>query len=157
MEFPKTFTYLNLGPVRYEGMEFAVNHSFNKHWSTACNYSIQKEPELLASSNPYPEEELSDVPETRYNLGINYAGDRAFASANLTHNDSFFSTDVLDSRYHGSVPAYDMINLNFGYKWLDNRVVANLKINNVENTEIQQHIFADIMKRSIVGELKFHF
>jgi hypothetical protein len=35
--------------------------------------------------------------------------------------------------------------------------VTSLKINNLGNTEVQQHIFGDIVKRQIIGEARFTF
>ena len=37
------------------------------------------------------------------------------------------------------------------------RLVTSLKVNNLANQEVQQHIFGDIVKRQIVGEARFTF
>jgi hypothetical protein len=46
-----------------------------------------------------------------------------------------------------------MVNLTFGRKWQNGRYTTALKITNLLDDEIQQHIFGDIMKRQVVGEL----
>jgi hypothetical protein len=39
----------------------------------------------------------------------------------------------------------------------DRKYVAMVKISNLANTAIQNHIFGDILKRWISGEFKMHF
>jgi hypothetical protein len=36
-------------------------------------------------------------------------------------------------------------------------MVTTVKINNLLNSEVQQHIFGDIIKRQVVGELRYGF
>ena len=33
-------------------------------------------------------------------------------------------------------------------------MVTSLKVNNLANSEVQQHIFGDIIKRQVVGEIR---
>jgi hypothetical protein len=47
-----------------------------------------------------------------------------------------------------------MVNLVVGMKFQNGRYSAALKITNLANQEIQQHVFGDIIKRSVVGEFK---
>ncbi|MDJ0835953.1 MAG: TonB-dependent receptor [Acidobacteriota bacterium] len=155
--FPSLFTYQNLGPVRYEGIEFSVEHRFDRYWDMAFNWSWQDDPVIEDDPNPFPEEELSFPPTNRYNLKIGYSSNRLFSSLSWNHQDEFFSTDVLDGRFHGEVDAYDILNFNLGYRWFDNRLSANLKITNLADEDVQQHIFADIMKRQIGVDLRYHF
>ena len=42
-------------------------------------------------------------------------------------------------------------------KWADGKVWTTIKGTNILNEEIQQHIFGDILKLSVVGELRFQF
>jgi hypothetical protein len=48
-----------------------------------------------------------------------------------------------------------MVNGSFGVRWLNGRITTTLKVTNLFNEEIQQHIFGDVLKRNIVGEVKF--
>jgi hypothetical protein len=56
---------------------------------------------------------------------------------------------------HGGQPGtiWDM----FGVKFDGGRYNAAIKVVNLGNQEIQQHIFGDISKRQIVGEFKILF
>jgi len=60
---------------------------------------------------------------------------------------------VLDSRYSGYTDPYTSVNMTVGAKF-GGHYSAALKIGNLGNTKIQQHIFGDIVKRTIVGEFK---
>jgi len=50
-----------------------------------------------------------------------------------------------------------MVNGGFGVKWLNNRITTGVKATNIGNQPIQQHVFGDIIKRSIAGELRVNF
>ena len=44
--------------------------------------------------------------------------------------------------------------IGFGYKWRGDRLVTSLKITNLANDEIQQHVFGDIIKRQVIAEVR---
>ena len=59
--------------------------------------------------------------------------------------------------YHGTTESYTMVNGGFGVKWANNKVTTSIKGTNLGNQEVQQHVFGDIIKRSVVGELRVNF
>jgi hypothetical protein len=40
---------------------------------------------------------------------------------------------------------------------LNEKIVTTLKLTNIGNQEVQQHIFGDILRRQVVGEVRFAF
>jgi hypothetical protein len=68
-----------------------------------------------------------------------------------------FWQDVLDPRYHGTTDAYTLVNGSVGYKWSSDRLTTSLKMINVANQDIQQHVFGDVLKQQIIGELRVQF
>jgi outer membrane receptor protein involved in Fe transport len=74
------------------------------------------------------------------NLSMSYASDA-------------YWQDVLDSRYHGYTDAFTLVNGTFGYKITDT-FTASIKVLNLFDQEIQQHIFGDVMRRQAVLELR---
>jgi hypothetical protein len=40
---------------------------------------------------------------------------------------------------------------------MQDRLVTSLKITNLANSEVQQHIFGDILKRQVIGEVRYGF
>ena len=53
---------------------------------------------------------------------------------------------------------YTLVNGGFGVKWgAQDRLVTTIKVTNLANQDIQQHVFGDITKRQIVGEMRVQF
>ena len=154
---PRTaFTYLNLGPVRQTGLELSLDHRFSKTVTAFANYSWQGDPTVLSSANPYPASELVLPPTNRFNVGANMDGARFIAAASVNYSDKAFWTDVLSAPFHGFTDAYTLVNGTFGVKWMQGRVSTVVKVNNLLNKDIQQHVFGDILKRSALLEVRIN-
>ena len=67
--------------------------------------------------------------------------------------DDAYWQDVLDARYHGPTEAYSQVNGAFGVKWGGEKFVT-IKVINLFNEDIQSHVFGDILKRQVIGELR---
>ena len=71
------------------------------------------------------------------------------------------------SNYTANSPLYEqghetrcettLVNAGFGVRWLGERIVTSIKVTNLGNQEIQQHIFGDILKRQVAGEVRVSF
>ena len=156
--FPRTaFTYLNLGPLRNRGMELSIDHRFSNSVTAFANYSWQDDPEVKDSDNPFPTGELGLPPTNRFNAGLNYNDDRFLGTVAVNYTDGAFWSDVLNAPYHGFTDSYTMVNASFGVKWSNGKITTSVKATNLFNEDIQQHVFGDILKRSIVGELRLKF
>ena len=80
--------------------------------------------------------------------------DRLFGTASVTRTTGAFWQDVLDARFSGFTPPYTSVNLTVGVKFQGGRYATAFKATNLTNEHIQQHVFGDIVKRQIVGELR---
>ncbi len=148
--FPASFSYRNFGVVKQKGIELGVDGAVNRALGVFANYSYQPEPQAN-----FPLSELNLPAEHRFNAGGSYNGDRLIGNLTLSSSSSAFWQDVLDARYAGRTEAYTLLNGTIGVKWgAGPRYVASLKINNLLNDEIQQHIFGDILKRQVTLELR---
>ena len=155
---PRTaFTYLNLGPVREKGIELSVDHRFAAGVSAFANYSWQAKPSVIDSATPFPAEELALPPTNRFNIGASFDVRRLLGSGSVQYTDKAFWSDVLTSAYHGFTDAYTMVNGTFGVKWMQGRVTTLVKATNLLNSDIQQHVFGDILKRTIIGEVRIAY
>jgi outer membrane receptor protein involved in Fe transport len=153
---PRTaFTYLNLGPIRNKGFELSLDHRVNSTLTAFANYSWQAKPTVLDSPTPFPAQELALPPTNRFNLGFNGDGSRFLGSATVNYSDSAFWSDVLSSPFHGFTESYTMVNGSFGMKWSSGRITTLVKVTNLFNKDIQQHVFGDIIKRQGVFEVRF--
>ena len=152
---PRTaFTYLNLGPVREKGIELSLDQRVTDTISAFANYSWQAAPDILDDPNPYPPQELALPPTNRFNAGVNFNSPRFLGNASVNYSDNAFWSDVLTSAYHGFTDAYTMVNGSFGVRWMGGKVTTSVKATNIFNQEIQQHVFGDLIKGSVVGEIR---
>ncbi|MEO8256862.1 MAG: TonB-dependent receptor [Acidobacteriota bacterium] len=152
---PRTaFTYLNLGPVRSRGIELSLDHRVSSSLTAFANYSWQAKPTPRDSSTPFPSAELALPPTNRFNIGFNADRPRWLGSATVNHTDRAFWSDVLSSPYHGFTDAYTMVNGSLGMKWAGGTVTTLVKVTNLFNAAIQQHVFGDIVTRQGVFEVR---
>lgn len=153
---PRTaFTYLNLGPIRQQGIELSLDYRFAPELSSYANYSWQGDPKVLDDPAPYPAQELALPPKHRFNAGFNYDGRRLLGSLAVNYAARAFWSDVLTSPYHGFSDAYTLVGGTFGVKWNGERVTTLVRGNNLLNQDVQQHVFGDILKASVVFEVRF--
>lgn len=152
---PRTaFTYQNLGPLRQKGVELSVDHHQNDVLSIFANYSWQGQPQILSDPTPYPTIELSVPPTNRFNAGFNLDCDRFLGNLSVHYSDKAFWSDVLTSPFHGFTDSYTMVNGGVGARWMKGKLTTSVKVTNLFNQDIQQHVFGDILKRMVVFEVK---
>ncbi len=157
---PRTgFTYSNLGPTQQVGAELWFDQRISRSTSAWFNYSWQAEPEILASDDPllpqFLPEELTLPPTHRVNIGASLNGTRFLGNASISMATAAFWSDVLTPAFHGYTDGYTMVNGSFGVRWNNGAVTTLLKVTNLLNQSIQQHIFGDILRRTVVGEVRF--
>jgi len=150
---PSTFSYLNLGSVRQKGIELGVEGLVTNALTSFVNYSYQPEPE----PQDFDISELNLPPRHRFNIGAGYNGPKWLGNVGVSYQSSAFWQDVLDSRFHGPTEGFTTASATVGYKWRGERLVTSLKVTNLFDEEILQHVFGDITRRQVVGELRLGF
>ena len=151
---PRTaFTYLNLGPIRQTGLELWLDQRFSRSLAASVNYSWQSEPEILDDPNPFLPAELNLPPTHRFNAEVNWNGSRLLGAASVNAATDAFWSDVLSAGFHGYTDGYAMVNGSFGVKWQGGAITTTVKVNNLFNQTIQQHIFGDLLRRTVLGEI----
>ena len=150
---PGLFTYKNFGKTTQKGLELGVDTTVNKYASFFVNYSYQAKPE----PEGFDISELNLPPKNRFNAGTAITYDRFLGNLSVGYTDDAFWQDVLDDRYHGTTKAYTIVNAGFGVKWAADKVTTSVKATNLGNRNVQQHVFGDITKRQVVGEIKVQF
>ena len=149
---PSEFSYRNLGSVKNKGFELGIDGAVNQALNLFANYSYQDQPD--------PDFALSEVnlpPQNRFNVGMNFSEGRFLGNLSASYVDDALWQDVLDSRFTGPTAAYTQINGAFGVKFASDKIIATIKGINLTNEDIQSHVFGDILKRQIMGELRFVF
>ncbi|MDH4064927.1 MAG: TonB-dependent receptor [Acidobacteriota bacterium] len=149
---PSEFSYRNLGRVINKGLELGVDGAVNDALNVFANYSFQ--------ATPDPDFDISEVnlpPKNRFNVGFNFSQGRYTGNLSYSWVDDAFWQDVLDSRFHGPTEAYSQVNGAFGLRWLGDTLITTVKVINLFNEDIQSHVFGDILKRQVIGELRVTF
>jgi outer membrane receptor protein involved in Fe transport len=149
---PSEFSYRNLGTNRNKGFELGVDGAVNQALNVFANYSYQVKPD--------PDFDISEVnlpPQNRFNAGFNFSHSHFLGNLSVSFVDKAFWQDVLDSRFAGPTDSYKQVNGAFGVKLARDMVTATIKVINLLDDEIQSHVFGDILKRQVMGELRFTF
>jgi hypothetical protein len=144
---------LNFGRTTQKGLELGVNATINPSVGAFANYSFQARPE----PHGFDITELNLPAKNRFNIGFNFNRDRWLGDLTVSYAGKAFWQDVLSDPYHGTTDAYTLINGGAGVKWAKNRLITSVKVINLANRDVQQHVFGDILKRQVVGELRVQF
>ena len=154
---PSQYTYLNFGKVKDKGIELGVDAAANRYVNVFANYSYQWMPIAEGLPPGTTIEDLNWPAKNRFNTGFNFSYLRYLGNLTVSYTDKAFWQDVLDARYAGFTDPFTTVSGAFGVRWLGDRLVTSIKMNNIGNEEVQQHIFGDIIKRQIVGEARVTF
>ncbi len=160
IQFPTVKQMLNLGAVRNRGIELSASQFFRGGWSAFANYSYQDEPKLLdpvGDPNRPLSETVSVPPAHRFNLGLNYNGPDYLGGITVNYSDRAFFSEGLNPFYLGYSDAYTLVGLTFGKRWKEGRITTSIKVMNALDEKALQHVFGDILRRSVVLELQFRY
>ena len=151
--FPARYTYLNFGRVTQRGLELGADANVSRFLNMFANYSRQGEPE----PDGFDISELNLPATHRVNAGVSLNYNRFLGNLSVSYSGAAYWQDVLDARYHGRTDAYTVVNGGIGLRWMNDQVTTSLKVINLANSNVQQHVFGDILKRQVVGELRVTF
>ena len=154
---PSRFTYLNLGTIKDKGIELGVDTAINPYLNLFVNYSYQWMPEIEDFPVGVTINDVNWPAENRFNVGVNFTYANWLGNFGVSYTDEAYWQDVLDARFAGTTDAFTLVNGAVGYRWFNEKIVTSLKVMNIGNQEVQQHIFGDIMRRQVVGEVRFAF
>ncbi len=154
---PSQFTYLNLGTIKDKGIELGVDTALNPSLNVFVNYSYQWMPEIEDFPAGATINDVNWPAENRFNAGLNVTHGKWLGNFSVNYTDEAYWQDVLDARFAGTTEAFTLVNGAIGYRWFNETIVTSLKLTNIGNQEVQQHIFGDILRRQVVGEVRFQF
>lgn len=153
MGLPLLYTSGNLGKVRNKGLEVSADMRINRFVTGYANYSWQAQP----APKGFDISLINLPPTSRFNAGASFEYKRYFGNLSVGYVGSAYWNDML-AIYNGPTEAYTQMNAGGGVRWGENgRYTAMVKISNLANTQIQNHVFGDILKRQISGEFKVRF
>jgi len=150
---PLLITSQNFGKVRNKGLELNADTRLNRYLTGYANYSWQAQPK----GRNVDLSVLNFPPRHRFNAGLDFDYKRYLGNVSVGYVDSAYWNDVINVIYSGPTKAYKVVNLSAGVRWGGGKYMAMLKVANLANTPIQNHVFGDILKRQIAGELRVRF
>ena len=127
--------------------------SLNRAVNVFTNYSHQWTP----TTKGFPLSEINLPPEHRFNAGFNFGHRALTGNMTVSYTDEAFWQDVLDQRDHGTTDAYTLISGAVGVRWASDKLLTSVKVSNLANRDIRQHIFGDVIKRQVLAEARFSF
>lgn len=150
---PKVLTETNLGQVIDAGIETSFDMRWSAGVSTYVNHSFQRTPDV-AKDVPIV---LNVPPRHRVNAGISVSRGRFFSSLSVSTATRAFWADV--QPYQGYTNGYTLVNGTAGVRFATRRADGTfmLKVVNIGDQEIRQHIFGDLLRRRATAELRFSF
>ena len=156
LQFPKTYTYRNLGDVKNKGIELGLDGVLSSNMTAFVTYAYQAEPvpSFPGLNDTQALAEINLPSKHLFSIGMTGNYKRAYGTISVSHATEAFWQDVLDARYSGYTDPYTSVNFTIGTKWKDGRYGVALKGTNIGNQTIQQHIFGDVIKRTVVVEFK---
>ena len=149
-----TYRFGNRGGTRNMGVELWLDQGLSTSSRIRLAYSWQARPRIRDDERPYPIEQLSLPPAHRLSAVGTFDGSRFLGSASLTTATRAFWADVLTPDYHGFSDAYASVDAAFGVKWRAGAVTTSIKVTNLLNRTMQQHVFGDLLRRTVFAEVK---
>ena len=149
---PSQFTYLNFNNITDRGLELSADVRITRAASAFANYSWQARP----TPTGFDISELNLPPTHRFNAGLSVTRGRTFGSLSGSFVDSAFWQDVLPG-YQGPTDAYTLVDGGFGVHSVDRKMTVAFRGKNLFNRPVQQHVFGDVIRRTVTGEVRFEF
>ena len=147
---PSVLSFQNLGEVRNKGFETSVDAQVHRNVSLFANYSFQAKP----VPKDFPISKINLPPTNRANLGVNFDVKRFLGDVTIQYTSEAYFRDVLDATYAGFTQPFTVVNLGGGVRIAGDKATVVVKVRNVANEAVQNHLFGDLLKRQIVAELR---
>jgi outer membrane receptor protein involved in Fe transport len=157
---PANFMYLNIGSIRSAGLELSASHTFRRGVTIFGNYSYQTLPDLLdpiGDPDRPPSDTVNTPPLHRFNAGATYNGRTYLGNLTVNYSDRAFFAQGIQPFYYGYSDSYILVSASVGRRWSDGWVTTNLKVLNLLDDPIKQHVFGDLMRRTVMLEALFKF
>jgi outer membrane receptor protein involved in Fe transport len=150
---PAQWSYRNFDRIADRGVEVSLDTRITQSLTAFANYSWQDDP----VPRGFDISELNLPPTHRVNAGLSYAGRRYFGSVSASYHDDAFWQDVLDARFWGRTERYTLVDAGVGVHSSDGSMTISVRATNLLNNVSQQHVFGDLIRRTVTCEVRFFF
>ena len=154
-QLPAAFSYVNRKSIRNSGIELGLTGRRGRVGGF-LNYSWQAEP-VVEGFGAEDADEISIPAAQRINAGLDTEFGAIDVGLALNYTDRAYWTDVLTAEYHGWTDAFTMVNATLALNLMEGQFQPSVRIINLLNQEIQNHVFGDILRRQVIGGLRYRF
>ena len=154
-QLPSSLTYINRTSARNSGVELGLTGR-RRNVGGFLNYSWQAEP-VVEGFGEEDADEISIPAAHRINAGIDAEIGAFDFGLSLNYTDRAYWTDVLTAEYHGWTEAFTLVSATLAMNLLEGRVQPSVRVINLLNQEIQNHVFGDVLRRQVIGGLRYRF
>lgn len=137
-------SYANAGEVDTQGVELAFNYYLTNNWVFDGNYTWF---DFDVKEAAVGDRLLPNSPETKYNAGLSYRGNRFDARLAYRWVEEF---DWAAGIFVGTVPQYDSLNAGATVRLTDN-IGLGVDVTNVLDNEHYETFGGDILSRRALG------
>jgi len=148
---PSRYTYLNYDRITDRGLELSADVRVTTATSAFANYTWQADPEPRG----FDISELNLPPTHRFNAGVSVARGRYFGNLVGSFVDAAFWQDT--PGFRGPTDAYTLVDGGFGVHSTDRMMTIAVRATNLLDKPVQQHVFGDVIRRTVTGEVRFQF
>ncbi len=146
---PKSSGYRNTGAITNRGIEASLNSAWGARAWSAVSYTWQRKPELTDTDPAFPIA-LNDPARHQVSALVGGRFGAWRGSAGVTWVDRAYWADVVvtDARLRGYTPAFTLVNASA--TWTVRRGVdVVFKGTNLFDRRVQQHVYGDVIGRSL--------
>ena len=155
VQLPSSLSYINRASARNAGMELGLTGR-RGNFGGFLNYSWQAEP-VVDGFGEEDADEISIPAAHRINAGVDTELGAFDVGLSLNYTGRAYWTDVLTAEYHGWTEAFTMVNATLAVNLMEGQIQPSVRVINLLNQEIQNHIFGDVLRRQVIGALRYRF
>ena len=155
VQLPASFSYINRTSARNFGFELGLTGR-RGDFGGFLNYSWQAEP-VVEGFGEEDADEISIPAAHRINAGLDTEIGAFDVGLSLNYTDQAYWTDVLTAEFHGWTEAFTMVNATLAVNLMEGQFQPSIRVINLLNQEIQNHIFGDVLRRQVIGGLRYRF
>ena len=155
VQLPASFSYINRVSARNSGFELGLTGRRGNSGGF-LNYSWQAEP-VVEGFGEEDADEISIPAAHRINAGLDTEFGAVDLGLSLNYTDRAYWTDVLTAEFHGWTEAFTMVNATLAVNLMEGQIQPSVRVINLLNQEIQNHIFGDVLRRQVIGGLRYRF
>ena len=155
VQLPSSFTYINRTSARNSGIEFGLVGR-RGNFGGFLNYSWQAQP-VVEGFGEEDADEIGTPPAHRINAGVDAEIGAFDLGLSVNYTDRAYWTDVLTAEYHGWTEPFTLVNATLAMDLMEGRFQPSIRVINLLNQEIQNHIFGDVLRRQVIGGVRYRF